>query len=97
MLEVEFDFKVRDELKKMTEFKSLSKMWPSSLITEKEEQVTVDMFIDMIVYNSKGDRDLAIMGLRSSNQYLDTLDHLPTYYREACQLLLRCPCPSLVV
>ena len=83
----EFNFQIRDELKKMTEFKSVSKTWPLWLITEKKETVTVEMFIDMIVYNSEGDMELARKGLMASKQYLDSLNYLDFYYYEACNLL----------
>ena len=63
-----FDFKIREELRKMTEFKDLTIRW--SLWTRKDVPVTLDMLIDIITYYSKGDLDLAIRGLRSSEQFL---------------------------
>ena len=63
-----FDFKIREELRKMTEFEDLTKLW--SCWTRKEVPVCMDRLIDIITYCSKGDLDLAIRGLRASEQFL---------------------------
>ena len=63
-----FDFKIREELRKMTEFEDLTKLW--SCWTRKEVPVCMDRLIDIITYCSKGDLDLAIRGLRSSLRLL---------------------------
>ena len=68
----EFDFEIRDELKKMSEFKSLSKTWPWMMLKWLRTQpVTVQMFIDMVTYSSRGDLDTAVQGLRTSKHFVD--------------------------
>lgn len=59
-----FDFKVRDELKRMPEYDDLSHIITNAkLSTESGSIVTSDMMIDMITYCSKGDLDIAASGL----------------------------------
>ena len=54
--EINFDFKIRDELKKRTEYKVLrSDLLEAGITTEREETVTIEMMIDMITFCSKGD------------------------------------------
>ena len=66
-----FNFKVRDELKKMPEFYDLHhNISNAKLSTEAGSIVTCDMMIDIITYCSKGDLDLAISGLRNSQQFV---------------------------
>ena len=69
MADGQFDFKIREELKKMTEYKNMTNRWTWWL--RKDVPVTVDMFIDMITYSSKGDLDTAARGLRASEQFLE--------------------------
>ena len=72
MTDGEFNFKIRDELKKMAEFKSLSKNWPWMMLKWLTTQlVTVEMFIDMVTYSSRGDLDLAVKDLKASKQFID--------------------------
>merc|ERR1719342_313971 len=63
-----FDFKIRDKLKKMPEYKFLRKEYSctSQILSDKGRKVTLDMVIDMIVYSSRGDKELAIRGLRTN-------------------------------
>ena len=64
----DFDFNIRDELKRMPEFSCLraGASWVDSCKT-----VTGDMMVDMITYCARGDLDLAIRGLRLSKQFAD--------------------------
>ena len=67
--EKDFDFKVREELKKRFEYKILrSNLLDAMHETETGEKVTGDMLIDMITFCSKGDLDLAIRGLQESER-----------------------------
>merc|ERR1712126_348133 len=67
--EKDFDFKVREELKKRFEYKILrSNLLDAMHETETGEEVTGDMLIDMITFCSKGDLDLAIRGLQESER-----------------------------
>ena len=67
-----FDFKICDELKKMPEYKFLRKEYSctSQILSDKGRKVTLDMVIDMIVYSSRGDKELAIRGLRTSKDFV---------------------------
>ena len=67
-----FDFKIRDELKKMPEYKFLRKEYSFTpqILSDKGRKVTLDMVIDMIVYSSRGDKELAIRGLRTSKDFV---------------------------
>ena len=66
-----FDFKVRDELKRMPEYDDLRHNISSvNVSTEAGSIVTSDMMIDMITYCSKGDLDIAASGLRNSQQFV---------------------------
>ena len=67
-----FDFKIRDELKKMPKYKFLRKEYSftSQILSDKGRKVTLDMVIDMIVYSSKGDKELAIRRLRTSKDFV---------------------------
>merc|ERR1719282_547156 len=57
----DFDFKIREELKKMPEFKNLRSHFSEARITsEAGVLVTGEMIIDMITYSSQGDLDVAI-------------------------------------
>ena len=83
-MENEFDFKIRDELHKMSEFKDLRSLFLHAKITsEAGVSVTGEMIIDMITYCSKGDLDVAIRGLVASKLFIDgCLEFLlPTSYQ----------------
>ena len=83
-MENEFDFKIRDELHKMSEFKDLRSLFLQAKITsEAGVSVTGEMIIDMITYCSKGDLDVAIRGLVASKLFIDgCLEFLlPTSYQ----------------
>ena len=69
---------MRDELKKMQEFKDLDADFStiSCPFSELEKlkalgKVPMDVIIDIIIYCSKGDKDLAIRSLRTSKQFVD--------------------------
>ena len=69
----DFDFKLREELRKMSELRVLRNDYFGSAIvrSQKGKVVTMDMVLDMIVYSSKGDKDLAVRGLRRSKEFVE--------------------------
>ena len=68
----DFDFKIREELKKLPEFKNLRSHFSEARITsEAGVLVTGEMIIDMITYSSQGDLDVAIRGLETSELFVD--------------------------
>ena len=74
MMERNFDFKIRDKLKKLKrkEYKNLgSHIMDAKLTSENGEPVTAGMIIDMITYISRGDEDLAIRAFRASKDLID--------------------------
>ena len=81
-----FDFQIRDELKMLPEFKSLQSSWNWGFISialsnnVNKVKISIEMVIDMIVYCSKGDMDLAIKSLRTSKAFVDR-----------CRQFLYCP------
>ena len=84
-----FDFKIRDKLKKMPEYKFLRKEYSFTpqILSDKGRKVTLDMVIDMIVYSSRGDKELAIRGLRTSKDFVERCSdflqhhsHFPRHY-----------------
>ena len=82
-MEKEFDFKIRDELHKMSGFKDLRSLFLHAKITsEAGVSVTGEMIMDMITYCSKRDLDVAIRGLVASKLFIDgCLEFLlPTSY-----------------
>ena len=84
--EKDFDFKIRDELKKRSEYTILrTDLLRAGITTETGEHVTGEMIVDMVTFCSKGDLDLAILGLRESQQFvircLLFLRPLPYYLR----------------
>ena len=69
--EKDFDFKIRDELKKRFEYKILrSDLTDMKIHTETGDPVTGEMLIDMVAYCSQGDMDIAIRGLQASRQLI---------------------------
>ena len=71
MAKSDFDFKIRDELKQMPEYKFFKKDFFDVSCSENGENVTLDMAIDMIVYSSKGDKNLAIRDLLASKDFAE--------------------------
>ena len=69
----DFDFKLREELRKMSGLRFLRNDYFGSAIvrSQKGKVVTMDMVLDMIVYSSKGDKDLAVRGLRRSKEFVE--------------------------
>ena len=69
--EKDFDFKIRDELKKRSEYNILrTDLLRAGITTDTGEHVTGEMIVDVITFCSKGDPDLAILGLRESQQFV---------------------------
>ena len=67
-----FDFKTRDQLKKMKEYRDISSdLRDAKLTSANGTTVTGAIIIDLITYISKGDLDLAIRGLRASKVLID--------------------------
>ena len=56
----------------MPEYKFLRKEYSFTyqILSDKGRKVTLDMVIDMFVYSSKGDKELAIRGLRTSKDFV---------------------------
>ena len=87
MAKSDFDFKIRDELKQMPEYKFFKKDFFDVSCSENGENVTLDMAIDMIVYSSKGDKNLAIRDLLASKDFAENCtDFLDDHVN--CALLL---------
>ena len=82
-----FDFKVRDELKRMPEYDDLRHNISSvNVSTEAGSIVTSDMMIDMITYCSKGDLDIAVSGLRNSQQFVHRCKLFLRSFSSPCQM-----------
>ena len=97
MKEDTFEFKIRDELKMMAEFQDLqSALSKLTRVTRFKEEaaalhksVSIEMIIDMIVYCSRGDMDLAIKSLRTSSKFVARCVKFYDSYYYACNLLLQ--------
>ena len=91
-----FDFKIREKLEEISAdlihlhstrlFDNLvmNKNWQSKPVTRL-------MFFDMITYTSMGDQDLAIDGLRVSEEMLDEIDNLLWVYDYSTRMKIILP------
>ena len=97
MKEDTFEFKIRDELKMMAEYtdlqSALSKLTRVTRFKEEaaalHKSVSIEMIIDMIVYCSRGDMDLAIKSLRTSSKFVARCVKFYDSNYYACNLLLQ--------
>ena len=73
----------------MPEYKFLRKEYSFTpqILSNKGRKVTLDMVIDMIVYSSRGDKELAIRGLKTSKDFVERClnflqhhSHFPRHY-----------------
>ena len=99
MKEDTFEFKIRDELKMMAGYtdlqSALSKLTRVTRFKEEaaalHKSVSIEMIIDMIVYCSRGNMDLASKSLRTSSKFMARCVSVKFYdsYYYACNLLLQ--------